>query len=421
MGGTISGPVVALALVIAVGIPGGPLSGVATAVHESVTITAPQDGDEYFVGQAVTINGSTNESVESVALYARAGGDWLLLDVDRDGVRDDSDTLPVGEAGNWSVRNLVLSDAHQVLSYPGTYQLGAVATSEVGENETVPTALSPNELPAAGGAQLTLEVNRARLQGNFLTVGDELSTENAEVTVNGTARGARELLVVFVDSRGQVATDQILVPRGNGSFDVDVALRTADGKPLAEGLTTGYVLAVGRDGTFGDGRLPTGANATPDALTEYVSDQPAKLDARQVSERLLAQTVDEAGSDDLLVSAEFRYVESSTRIISVTPESLFGVEGFYAVTVGETMVVRGHTNRIPDESTIMVEATDGPSAGRLPPAWTHDWNLDGEWTVSMDTDGVEPGVYTLTVDVDGDTEDQVQVLILRPVGNETPG
>lgn len=181
------------------------------------------------------------------------------------------------------------------------------------------------------------------------------------------------------------------------------------------------VLAVGRDGLVGNGRLPDGSNATLDALAAYVGDSSGTLEARQVRERLLDQTVDEAGSDDLLVSEEFRYAEGSTEIVAVTPESLVGVEGIYAVTAGETMVVRGETNRLPDESTILVEAIGGQTPGRLPLAWTDEWNLDGQWAVSMDTTGVEPGLYTLSVDVNGDTEDQVQVWILGPAGNVTPG
>ncbi|MFC7079844.1 hypothetical protein [Halorussus caseinilyticus] len=200
-----------------------------------------------------------------------------------------------------------------------------------------------------------------------------------------------------------------------------MALLTPDGEQLAEGQTTGYVLAVGRDNRVGDGLLPDGSNATLDALAEYLTTSPGRLDAWQVRERLLGQTVDEAGSDDLLVSTQFRYAEKSTTVSSVTPESLVGAEGIYAVTAGETMVVRGRTNRLPDESTIMVEATDGPTPSRISTAWTQDWNLDGNWAVSMNTDGVEPGRYTLTVDVDGDTADQVQVRILPSFGNVTPG
>lgn len=411
---------VALAVVLAVGLPSGGLSSVATASHQSVSISSPPEGEQLFVGQAVTVNGTANQSVGSVALYVRGGGDWLLMDVNRDGVRDDNDAITVEQAGNWSVRNLVLADAHPVLSYPGNYQLGVVAANEVGENGSLPATLDTNRLPAAGGAQTVLRINRARLEGNFLTVGGELPTENAEVTVEGTARGAQELLVVLVDSRGKVATDRILVPRGNGSFEQDVALRAIDGSVFAKGPVTGYVLAVGRDDRLGDGRLPDGSNATLDALAEYVSGSSTTLDARQVRERLLDQTVDAPGSDDLVTSTEFRYAESSTEIVAVSPESLVGVEGIYAVTAGETLVVRGETNRLPDESTILVEATAGPTPGRLPLAWTDEWNLDGNWAVSMDTTDVEPGLYTHTVDVDGDTEDQVRVWILRPAGNVTP-
>ncbi|WP_137285287.1 hypothetical protein [Halorussus salinisoli] len=412
-----------MAVVLALGVSLGGLGAfwtpVATASHESIEISSPEG--EYFVGQAVNVSGSANRSVESVAVYARGGGDWQLLDVNRDGELGGDDTLAVDEQGNWSVRNLVLSNANRLLSFPGDYRLGVVNASDVGANGSLPTSLDPTRFVRAESGQTILRVSRTRLRGSFVTVGGELSSENAEVTVRGTSRGGRELLVVLVDSRGRVATDQLQVPRGNGSFDVDVALRTDDGTALAEGPVQAYVLALGRDERAGDGHLPDGTNATLDAVAEYVAHHPARLDARQVRERFLDQTVDEAGSDDLLVAERFDYVESTTTITTVAPESQFGREGIYAVTVGERMVVAGETNLLPGDSTISVEAVSGPTPGRIPVVWTHDWDSDGNWSVAVDTDGVEPGVYALSVEADGETDDQVFVRVLPEFGNETPG
>ncbi|WP_276301671.1 hypothetical protein [Halorussus lipolyticus] len=392
---------------------------VASASHESIAITSPDES--YFVGQAVNVSGTANQSVESVALYARSGGNWQLLDVNRDGEFGPEDAVPVDDEGNWSVRNLVLSNANRVLSYPGNYRLGAVNASEVGTNESLPASIDPARFVEVESGQLPIRVNRARLRGSFVTVDGQVPTSTTEVTVRGTSRGGRELLVVLVDGRGRVGTDRIQVPRGNGSFDVDVPLRTADGQLLAEGPIQAYVLGLGRDEIAGDGRLPDGSNATLDALADYLGTQPRLLDAQQVRERFLGQTTDETGSDDLLIDEQFRYVEPTTRITTVAPQSQFGPEGIYGITEGEQMVVAGFTNLRPDDNTIRVEAIEGPSAGRFPTVWTHDWNTDGNWAVTLDTDGLEPGVYTLTVEADGETDDQVSFRILRRSGNATPG
>ncbi|MFC7079845.1 hypothetical protein [Halorussus caseinilyticus] len=156
---------VVLALAVSVGGLGAFWTPVASASHQSVTIDSPSEGDQYFVGEAVSINGTANGSVGSVALYARASGDWLLLDVNQDGVRDGSDTLTVDTDGSWSVRNLVLADSNPILSYPGNYQPGAVDAAEVGENGSVPSSLPANRLLEAGGAQSSLRIERARLEG----------------------------------------------------------------------------------------------------------------------------------------------------------------------------------------------------------------------------------------------------------------
>jgi major cell surface glycoprotein (TIGR04216 family) len=394
---------------------------VATAANQSQSVDISSPSGAYFVGQTVNVTGTANQSVESVALYTRSGGDWQLLDVNRDGEFDGEDTIPVDEQGNWSVRNIVLSNANRLLSYPGDYRLGVVNASAVGGNESLPSALDPSEFVGPDSSQSVLRVNRARLRASFVTVGGQLPTSTAEVTVRGTSRGNRELLVVLVDSRGRVATDQIQVPHGNGSFDVDVPLRIADGEALAEGPIQAYVLALGRDQIAGDGNLPDGTNATLDALAAYLENQPARLDAEQVRERFLDQTTEETGSDDLVIDEQFRYVESTTRMTTIAPESQFGPEGIYAITTGDRMIVAGYTNLLPGDNTIRVEAISGPSAGRVPVVWTDNWNTDGSWSVAMETDGLEPGLYTLTVEADGETDDTVSFRVLPRTTNVTPG
>jgi hypothetical protein len=75
------------------------------------------------------------------------------------------------------------------------------------------------------------------------------------------------------------------------------------------------------------------------------------------------------------------------------------------------VVVRGLTNRRPDDNTIFVEVTDGPSAAAFDLAATDSWDTDGVWAVRLDSSGVEPGVYTIQAD-DGESSDSVRVRLL---------
>jgi PGF-CTERM protein len=75
------------------------------------------------------------------------------------------------------------------------------------------------------------------------------------------------------------------------------------------------------------------------------------------------------------------------------------------------MVVRGVTNRNPDDATIVVEATEGPSIAELGTAVTDQWGHDGVWNVSIEVpEAVEPGQYTIQSD-DGDRISEANVTI----------
>ena len=398
---------------------------VVTASHESITITEPTD--DYFVGQAVNVTGEANDSVESVAVYARGDGDWQLLDVTRDGTADGDDTLVVDDAGDWSVRNLVLSEAVPLLSQPGDYLLGVVNATALDDERPLPARLSPTAFVRLQAAQVPLRVNSARLQTTFRTIDGQIATEDAEVEVRGSAQGTREILIVLVDSRGRVATDRYRIPRGNGSFDVDVPLRAPDGSLLARGPIYGSVLAPGRDGVIGDGTLPNGTNATLETIADYLQGLSSTLDARQVRELFAAESVNDTGSDDRHLTSTFEFADSRARITTVGPADAVLDGEILPVTAGEQLVIAGSTNLSPDDNTIRVDAIAGPTAGLFPTVWTHDWDASGEWSVAFDTAGVEPGIYAFTVEAGERTDDRVRVRIEEPGGaesvpeNATPG
>lgn len=187
----------------------------------------------------------------------------------------------------------------------------------------------------------------------------------------------------------------------------------------AEGPMEGFVFGIGRDGVVGDGQLPNQDRATIGGLENYVKTLSAQaLTQRQLTERILSQTTRDTASDDLLVRESFRYAEASTRITSVVPAEFAGQEGVTRIEVGETMVVKGETNRQPDRTSITVAVVEGPSAGQFDVASTDQWGANGTWTVRFDTEGVEPGTYTVEAD-DGATTDRVEVQLV-PEGERGP-
>ncbi|GGN09506.1 hypothetical protein [Halarchaeum nitratireducens] len=72
-------------------------------------------------------------------------------------------------------------------------------------------------------------------------------------------------------------------------------------------------------------------------------------------------------------------------------------------TTGTSLVVRGVTNRQPDEAAVLLSlrATNGTTT-RLTSAQT--WGWDGEWTAAFDLDGVPPGVYRIEATTGDDTD-----------------
>jgi len=90
--------------------------------------------------------------------------------------------------------------------------------------------------------------------------------------------------------------------------------------------------------------------------------------------------------------------------------------GVHPVEVGSTLVVRGTTNRRPDDNAIDVTVTDGPDADRFGFAVVETWGYDGVWTVRLAVPAtITPGTYTLSVRVDDETDVQpFEVVERRP-------
>lgn len=257
-------------------------------------------------------------------------------------------------------------------------------------------------------------------------VAGQVATEDGEVSVRGTAAGADAVLVVMVDRRGQIASDIVTVD-DDDTFEEDVALVTRDGTPLSEGFVAAAVFSPGRDGVVGDGEIAGFTRADLVALDENtrakarqeLANRTVARTQRQVLELFYEESVNDSGSDDLVLVDAFSFTDGRTSIETVVPAPQVDQTGVHPVRLGETMVVRGLTNRKSDDDTITVEAVDGPTPEAFDFAATDRWETDGVWMVELDTDGVEPGTYVIEAD-DGDDSDRVEVRILpREPENET--
>jgi major cell surface glycoprotein (TIGR04216 family) len=165
------------------------------------------------------------------------------------------------------------------------------------------------------------------------------------------------------------------------------------------------VFSDGRDSTAGDGDIsfPTdyvAANGgdSQDGWYAYLNDQ--ALTQQQLIDRVASEPVEDTGSDDISEVFQFRYTEGRVSIDSVTGEA----GQAFTVETNDTISVSGVTNRQPDDTTIMVEVIEGPSASSLDIASTDAWGTDGQWSVEIPTEGVETGNYTVEASVGGNSD-----------------
>lgn len=106
----------------------------------------------------------------------------------------------------------------------------------------------------------------------------------------------------------------------------------------------------------------------------------------------------------------------SITVVDVVPVDSPNRSGVHPVEPGSTLVVRGTTNRRPDDNAIDVTVTDGPDADRFGFAVVESWGYDGVWTARLAVPAdITPGTYTLSVQVDGESDVQTfEVVERRP-------
>jgi len=106
----------------------------------------------------------------------------------------------------------------------------------------------------------------------------------------------------------------------------------------------------------------------------------------------------------------------SVAIVDVVSGDSPNRSGVHPVEAGSTLLVRGRTNRRPDDTAIDVSVIDGPDADRFGFAVVETWGYDGVWTARLAVpENATPGTYTLQVQLDGDSDVQpFEVVERRP-------
>jgi hypothetical protein len=106
----------------------------------------------------------------------------------------------------------------------------------------------------------------------------------------------------------------------------------------------------------------------------------------------------------------------SVAIVDVVSDDRPNRSGVHPVEVGSTLLVRGTTNRRPDDTAIDVSIIDGPDADRFGFVVVESWGYDGVWTARLAVPpNATPGTYTLEVQLDGDSDvQQFEVVERRP-------
>ena len=388
-------------------------------------------GATYVPGQEVDVNGTASAGMDAVDVYVRDQGDWALLtqniDVESDGTFEEEDQL-LSEFGGSN--QAVTQQAASILSIPGIYRIGVVDRTDSQSRNS----LNSSAFNGGTSVQRSIRVALPTLTATFETYNGEIFVDDG-IDYDGKSIGPNEVVMLFTSEKGDVIADDEDVD-DDDEFDRE----QFDLSGLSEGRVLATALSTGRDGEFGDGVLEGGLalcsvpgfpgypdpaaappcatnNAPPATVNNFITAANARSGQGKTLSQLVEifrdQTIEDEGSDDLLVSKTFRLTDdSTTSIADVVPAAQPNASGVNPIEVGETTLVRGLTNRNPEVSTIVVEAINGTDANKVPVNTTEEWGTSGEWNISLDvpTD-VTPGTYTLQAE-DGDTTDSVTVDIV---------
>ncbi|QRY24826.1 HVO_2072 family ArtA-dependent S-layer glycoprotein [Halobacterium sp. BOL4-2] len=352
-------------------------------------ITLDNPTGAYVVGSEVDINGTANEGTDDVVLYARDNNEFELVTIDSE------ESIEVDSDDTFEEEDITLSDGSDILGLPGTYRLGIIDERDAVDSDgNVREKIDTSDFNQGVSSTSSIRVTETDLTASFETYNGQIADDDNQIDVEGTAPGKNNVAAIFVGSRGEVEFKSVSVD-SDGTFDEeDISL-----DQLNQGTASAHILSSGRDDTFGEDTA-----SSIDKLEEKITDEQDGYVAgsptgNQIRDRILANTVDDTASDDLIVTQEFRLVDGLTTI-----ESTEGGEA------GGTLTVMGTTNRKADDNTITVELLQGDTSIEINS--TEEWNNNGQWSVDVPLSNVEPGNYTVEAD-DGDNTDRQDVEIVE--------
>jgi major cell surface glycoprotein (TIGR04216 family) len=355
-------------------------------VEGEVSLDSPSE--TYVTGSEVDIDGTAAEGIDDVAIYARDNSDYELVEIDGE------DTISVDGDNTFSEEDIQLDAGNEggndILSLPGTYRIGVVDTNDIGGDDPA-SELSTSNFNSNVSSTSSLRVLDTELNGTFTTYNGQIATDDEQVDVEGQAPGKEGVAVVFVGPRGNVVGQDVSVDDDDTFSEDDIGI-----SDLNEGTVTAHIISSGRDNQFGE----DGSYADAEDIQTNLDDDGT---ADQIRDRILSNTVDDTGSDDLIVNEQFRLSDGLTTIESISSP----------VEANGTVEVEGTTNRKPDDNTVTVEILNEEDESVTVDS-TDEWGSDGQWSVSVDlsdTD-VEPGNYTVESD-DGDNTDRASVQIVE--------
>ncbi|MDL0121143.1 HVO_2072 family ArtA-dependent S-layer glycoprotein [Halobacterium salinarum] len=352
-------------------------------------ITLDNPGGAYVVGSEVDINGTANEGTDDVVLYARDNNDFEHVTIDGE------ESIEVDSDDTFEEEDVTLSDGDEggddILGLPGTYRLGIIAKSDaVNSDGDVKENIDTSEFNQGVSSTSSIRVTDTELTASFETYNGQVADDDGQIDVEGTAPGKDNVAAVIIGSRGKVKFQSISVDSDDTFDEEDI-----DISELRQGSASAHILSSGRDGKFGEDTANS-ISDLEDEVSNYTSGSPT---GDQIRDRILANTVDDTASDDLIVTQQFRLVDGLTTI-----ESTEGGEA------GGSLTVMGTTNRKADDNTITVELLQGDRSVEINS--TDEWNSDGQWSVDVPLSNVEPGNYTVEAD-DGDNTDRQDVEIVE--------
>ncbi|NHN66025.1 major cell surface glycoprotein [Haloarcula sp. JP-Z28] len=350
----------------------------------------------YVTGSQVDVNGTANEGVDNVAIYARNNNDYELVTI------DNSKVISVDGDDTFSEEDVQLDGdtlGNSILSLPGSYRVGVIDAQDAAidnDNAVPDDTLTTSEFNSGVSSATSLRVTDTALNGTFTTYNGQIASEDGQIDVDGQAPGKDNVVVAFVDSRGDVSARSVSVDDDDTFSEEDLNLDTPAGNDLSEGTVTAHIISSGRDGTFGE-------DANVDASTFASDIEDYQGTGEQVRDRIIQNTVDDTASDDLIVNEQFRLTDGLTTVESATSP----------VEANGTIEVQGTTNREPDDNTITVELLNNEDESITVDS-TDNWGTDGQYSVSVDLSDVdvEPGNYTIEVD-DGDNTDRTSVTVVE--------